>query len=128
MKIIITCAFVMLLLITLGQAAMYANAPHLAIALWSLALLAIGVALYRLRLRNRLWYGGFELVVALAASYFVLLNLYQHVAPFAAELIVTRMVILFGAVYVMVRALDNIGGALPPAWRLTKIWNRLLGN
>jgi hypothetical protein len=127
MKVILIGAFVMLGLIALGQIAMYAGAPHLAIAFWSLALLAIGVLLYRLRLRNRLWYGGLELLVALTALYFVLLNLYQHEAPLTWELIVSRMVILFAAIYVTVRALDNIGAALPPAWRFAKIWKRLFG-
>jgi hypothetical protein len=128
MKIILICAFVMLAFIVLGQIAMFANAPHVAVALWSLALLAIGVLLYRLRSRNRLWYGGLEFLVALAASYFVLLNLYQNAALITVELILGRMVILLAAVYVMVRALDNIGGALPQTWRLTKIWKRLFSN
>jgi hypothetical protein len=128
MKVPLICAFVMLAFIVLGQAAMYEKAPHLAIASWSLALLATGVSLYRLRLRNRLWYGSFELLVALAASYFVSLNLYQNAALLTEELILGRMLILFGAVYVMVGALNNIGEALPPAWRLTKIWKRLFDN
>jgi hypothetical protein len=74
MKFILICTLVMLA--WLGQVAISNGAPHLAIALWTLALLTVGILLYRLRLRVRLWYGGLELVVSLAASYFVLFNLY----------------------------------------------------
>jgi hypothetical protein len=125
MKVVIICALLMLAFIGLGQAAVYKAAPHLAIASWSLALLTLGVLFYRLRIRNRLWYGGFELIVALAASYFILLNLYQHAPGLTAEIVVSRMIILFAAVYVIVRALTNIGETLPSAGRFTKIWNRL---
>ena len=125
MKVVIVCALAMLAFIGLGQAAVYKAAPHLAIALWSLALLALGVLFYRLRMRNRLWYGSFELLVALVASYFILLNLYQHAPRLTAEILVSRMIILSAAVYVIVRALTNIGEALPSAGRFTKIWSRL---
>lgn len=90
--------------------------------------MTVGILFYLLRIRNRLWYGGFELLVALAASYLVLLNLYQNTAMLSVELILSRMIILFAAVYVMVRALSSVGEALPPAWRLTQIWKRLFSN
>ena len=128
MKVVIICAVVMLAFIGLGQTAMYADSPHLAIVLWSFALLAIGFSFYRLRTRGRLWYGGFELLFALTGSYFVLQNLYQNAAALTAELIFSRMILLFAAVYVMVGALSNIGEALSPAWRFTKIWKRLFGS
>jgi len=55
MKFIFICMLVMFALIALGQTAMSDGAPHLAIALWSFVLLAIGFSFYRLRLRNRIW-------------------------------------------------------------------------
>jgi hypothetical protein len=125
MQVVVICALVMLAFIGFGQAAMYAHSPYLAIALWSLALLAIGFLFYRLRMRSRLWYGGFELLFALVGSYFVLLNLYENAAVLTVEIILSRMVLMFAAVYVMVGALTNIGEALLPAWRFTKTWNRL---
>jgi hypothetical protein len=128
MKVVIICALLMLAFIGLGQAAVYNAATHLAIVLWSFAVLALGVSFYRLRMRNRLWYGGFELLVALVASYFILLNLYQHALALTAEIVVSRMIILFAAVYVIARALTNIGEALPSAGRFTKIWNRLFSS
>jgi hypothetical protein len=118
----------MLAFLALGQCAMYEQAPDLAIVLWGVALLAIGVLLYRLRLRNRLWYGGFELLVTFVASYFVLLNLYEQATSLTMEIIVSRIIILFAAVYVMIGALDNIGEALPPTGRFTKMCNNLFHN
>jgi hypothetical protein len=56
------------------------------------------------------------------------LNLYQNAVMLSAPIIVSRMIVLFAAVYVTVRALDNIGSVLLPAWPVTKIWNRWLGN
>jgi hypothetical protein len=128
MKSIAVCALVMLAFISLGQVAMHADAPHLAIVLWSFALFAVGFLFYRLRIRSHLWYGGFEMLFALSGSYFVLLNLYQNVATLTAEIILSRMVLLFAAVYVMVSALTNIGESLLPTWRFTKIWKRLFRN
>jgi hypothetical protein len=128
MKFVLICMLVMFALIGLGQVAVSNGAPHLAIALWSLALSTIGVSLYRLRLRSRSWYGALELVVSLVASYFVLLNLYQHATGLTAQIILSRMLILFGTVYVMVRALDNIGQGLLPSWRFAKVWDRLFRN
>jgi len=128
MKVILICALVMLSLIALGQCAMYEQAPHLGIVLWSFALLAIGFSLYRLRLRSRLWYGCFELLITFVASYFVLLNLYEQATSLAAETILGRIIILFAAVYVMIGALSDVGEALLPAWRFTKIWNHLFHN
>lgn len=125
MRFIFICMLVMFAFIGLGQAAMSGGAPHIAIGLWCFAMLAIGLLFYRLRLRSRLWYGGFELLIALAASYFVLLNLYQHAAGLAVQTLIGRIIILFAAVYVMVRALDNVGQALRPHWRVTEKWQRL---
>jgi hypothetical protein len=128
MKVVVICALAMLVFIGQGQAAMYADSPHLAIVLWSFALLAIGFSFYRLRMRSRLWYGGFELLFAIVGSYFVFLNLYQNAGALTAEIVFSRMAVLFAAVYVMISALGNIGDGLHPTWRFTKIWNRLFGN
>jgi hypothetical protein len=68
------------------------------------------------------------MLFALAGSYFVFLNLYQNATVLTAEIILSRMILLFAAVYVMVSALTNIGEALLPAWRFTKTWNRLFHN
>jgi hypothetical protein len=125
MKVIAISALVMFAFIGLGQAAMHAEVPHLAMVLWCFALLAVGFLFYRLRMRSQLWYGGFELLFALGGSYFVLLNLYENAAVLTAVMILNRMILLFAAVYVMVGALTNIGEALLPAWRFTKTWDRL---
>lgn len=127
MKVVATIASAMITLIVFGQAAMNWGAPHLAIILWCLSLVAIGLLFYRVRIRSRLCYGIFELLVAMIASYFVLLNLYSHAEAFTFELIASRMMILFAAVYVIVRALDNIGQDLSRNWRFTKAWKALFG-
>jgi hypothetical protein len=59
-----------------------------------------------MRHRSRLWYGGLELLIALAAFYFVLLGMVEVAKPMTIELVVGRMLIFFVAIYFMVRALE----------------------
>jgi hypothetical protein len=125
MKVVVICAAVMAAFIGLGWVAKQEEAPTLAIVLWIFALLAIAVSFYRLRMHNRLWYAGFELFFSLVGSYFVFQNLYQKLPTLTLEIAVSRMVLMFATVYVMISALSNIGEGLHSSWRFTKLWHRL---
>ena len=86
---------------------------HTALAIWTLAVLPLAAALYRLRRRNRVWYGGFELTIAVGFFYFLLVGIDSGwPKPMSLELILNRMLTFFAAIYFMVRALDNIGEGL----------------
>ena len=112
MKIIWLCVGAMFVLLAACKVAFVLGMPHAALIIGTLAMLPIAVTFYRMRLRNRLWYGGFELAVALGFFYFLVANFYENEKPFALDLVTGRMLTTFAAIYFMVRALENIGVGL----------------
>jgi hypothetical protein len=100
---------------------------------WFFFFLTIAAAIffYWLRLKYRLAYGCFEILVALGLIYVAIFPAETHAlliqGPSPEDLAasrVTEAVTLFGAVYVFVRGLDNINTALPSStWRSR--WDRL---
>ena len=99
---------------------------------WFYVFLTIGIAIgfYWLRLRHRLWYAFSEILVALVLIYVAIFPAQTHALltegswPLdVATAWVTKIVTLFGAVYVFVRGLDNIDTALPSlTWRMRWCW------
>jgi hypothetical protein len=78
----------------------------------TLAIFSIAVLLYRLRERKRLFYGLLELAVSIVGGFLVLQSFASNSHRIAEEPLITRMALLFAAIYVMIRALDNIGTGL----------------
>lgn len=76
------------------------------------AVFSIAVLLYRLREKRRLFYGVLELVVAIISGFLVLQSFAQNSHGVADQPLITRMALLLASVYVMIRALDNIGAGL----------------
>jgi hypothetical protein len=111
-KIVFGFLLAYLVLVALGGFAGWGGAHNVALALWTLSLLVMSAMLYRLREMWRAWYGGMEFGVALVGFFLVLKSFYENLHGMADESILTRMAILFAAVYVMIRALDNIGTGL----------------
>jgi hypothetical protein len=96
---------------------------NIAFFVWSLAALPLATLFYSVRRKNRAIYGLVEMVAAVALLYF----LFLHFGPseLTPELITGRTVAIMAVVYVMVRALDNIGEGLLPGSSLEKRWTRL---
>jgi NADH:ubiquinone oxidoreductase subunit 6 (subunit J) len=90
---------------------------------WSLSALPIAALFYSVRRKNRVVYGLVEMAVAIAALYF----LFLHFGPgeLTVEQIATRTVAIMAVVYVIVRALDNIGEGLRQGSSLEAYWSRL---
>jgi hypothetical protein len=125
MKIVLLCAGTMFALLAACKVAFVLGVPHAALILATLAMLPVAVSFYRLRLRYRLWYGCFELAVALGFFYFLLVNFFASGRPFEFELVTGRSLALFAAIYFMIRALENIRAGLKPEWVLTKRWDAI---
>ena len=89
---------------------------------WCAAAVPFAIAFYRLRGRNRLVYGAFELVIGFAALYVGLLNIMRSGQLISFERVATTMLVIFVALYFMVRALDNIGGGLKPGSKAEARW------
>jgi hypothetical protein len=94
-------------------------------ALW--VLFAIGF--YRVRCWNRLVYGLIELAAGVAVIIlgefppYTVLTAGDGSWPLGSR--AAHMLTLMGGVYIVVRALDNIGQGLPGRWRLG--WRRVFG-
>ena len=114
-----------LVLILLGWLADSADYPTIAIAVWSVSLVAVSVMLYRLREQYRAWYGALEFVIALAGFSIVLKGLHENYRGSADAPLLARIGFLFAAIYVMVRALDNIGAGLKKGSKLQAKWNAI---
>jgi hypothetical protein len=124
MKIVLSGIIAMFGLLGLGWWAVKVGAVYEGLAICTVAMFVLAIVLYRLRQRNRIWYGGFELLVSLLAFYVGLLTFYESSTPASLQLIVGRILIMFAAIYVMVRALDNIGTGLRGT-KFEKRWIRL---
>jgi uncharacterized protein with PQ loop repeat len=108
----LVCFGALLLLAAMGELAQLAGSRPIALAIWTLAVLPVTISLYRMRRRERIWYGCLEMAVAFGFFYFLLVGFDSEV-PISAQLITNRTLIMFAAIYFMVRALDNIGEGLP---------------
>jgi hypothetical protein len=96
---------------------------RLAFFVWSLSALPIAALFYSVRRKNRLVYGLVEVVAATAALFFLFLRFGS--SELTVEFIAGRTVAILAVVYVMVRALDNIGEGLPPGSLAEGYWTRL---
>jgi hypothetical protein len=93
-------------------------------------LIGIGIFFYWLRYRHRLLYGILEILVALVLLYVGIFPAETYALlirePPRSDIViagVTKMVTVFGAVYVFVRGLDNIDTGLPSStWRKRWDW------
>lgn len=100
-----------------------AHDKSVAFFVWSLSALPIAALFYSVRRKNRAIYGLVELVAAIAAIYFLFLRF--GAGELTVDLIAARTVAIMAVVYVMVRALDNIGEGLPRGSSLKDYWTRL---
>ncbi|WP_315806670.1 MULTISPECIES: hypothetical protein [unclassified Bradyrhizobium] len=113
MKLVFLSNALMLALLIVGAAILSFGYPRLGIAFCTAGMVLTAVNLYRLRCRNKLIYGLFEMATAMAFFYFLALGLYEKpYEPMTVELITGRVLTFFAAIYFMVRALDNIGQGL----------------
>ncbi|WGR93649.1 hypothetical protein MTX26_28805 [Bradyrhizobium sp. ISRA443] len=94
-----------------------------AFAIWSLSAVPLAALFYSVRRRNRVVYGLIEMIAAIAALFFLFLRF--DPGELTVELIAARTVAILATVYVMVRALDNIGEGLRPGSLLESQWARL---
>lgn len=106
----------MLALLAFASIALYFGHTDTTFFVATGAVLPIAASLYRLRCKNKVAYGSFELVVAIGFFYFLTLGIYKEAyQPLTLELLLSRMLTFFAAIYFMVRALDNIGQGLTGA-------------
>jgi hypothetical protein len=122
MKFIVTWILVMIALLAAAAIALYFGFTDTMFYLATLAILPIAGGFYRLRCKTKLAYGVFELIVAVGFFYFLALSIYRGpYEPLTFELLVSRTLTFFAAIYFMVRALDNIGqglsGTLGARWK-----------
>ena len=90
---------------------------------WSLSALPLAALFYSVRRKNRVTYGLVEMAAAIAALYFLFLRFGP--GELTVELIAARTVAIMAVVYVVVRALDNIGEGLRAGSSLESHWARL---
>lgn len=126
----LVCFVVTLVLLFTGYAIDTAYGdPALFVTLffWMLGMLPIAVSFYRLRRRQRLAYGLFELVASCAIFYATMLAIIHRggAAPMSLETIATRSITFIALVYFMVRALDNIGEGLKPYPMWEARWDKV---
>lgn len=95
----------------------------LSFLVWSLAAVPIAALFYSVRRKNRVIYGLIEMIAAIAALFFLFLRFGP--GDLTVELIAARTVAILATVYVMVRALDNIGEGFRPGSRLECRWTGL---
>lgn len=107
-----------------GAGVVFFNAAYLlsTISIWGTALVLplLGILLFWYRQRYRLSYGVFEFLVGVMMAYFVFLPSFDF-----KNLGVIHGLQVLGALYVMVRGLDNIGKGIEEGTRLESIWNRM---
>jgi hypothetical protein len=107
-----------------GASTIFFNAAYLlsTISIWgtALALPLLGILLFWYRQRYRLSYGVFEFLVGVMMGYFVFLPSFDF-----KTLGVIQGLQILGALYVMVRGLDNIGRGIEEGTRLESIWNQI---
>jgi len=99
------------------------NGTGAAFFVWSLSALPPAALFYSVRRKNRVIYGLVEMAAAIAALYFLFLRFGP--GELTVELLAARTVAIMAVVYVMVRALDNIGEGLRPGSPLENYWTRL---
>lgn len=97
---------------------------------WWLGLIMAGVAFYALRRCSRIVYGVIE--VAFASSLLLVLLPSQIAATatiketlFEGQLVFDVLLPIVGAIYFLVRGLDNIGEGLAPGGRAAEIWSKV---
>ncbi|UFZ06953.1 hypothetical protein LQG66_11885 [Bradyrhizobium ontarionense] len=113
MKFVSLSNALMFALLIVGAAILSFGYARLGITFCTAGTVLTAVNFYRLRCRNKLIYGLFEMATAMAFFYFLALGLYEKpYEPMRVELIVGRALTFFAAIYFMVRALDNIGQGL----------------
>lgn len=95
----------------------------LSFLVWSLSAVPIAALFYSVRRKNRVIYGSIEMIAAIAALFFLFLRLGP--GELTVELIAARTAAMLAIVYVMVRALDNIGEGLRPGSRQESRWTGL---
>jgi len=107
-----------------GASTVFFNAAYLlsTISIWGTALMLplLGKLLFWYRQRYRLSYGVFEFLVGVIMGYFVFLPTFDF-----KTLGVIQGLQVLGALYVMVRGLDNIGKGIEEGTRLESFWNRI---
>lgn len=103
----VTCA-----LIALAAFCRLAGQSTAGVIVSTFAVFSIAVLLYRLREKRRLFYGLLELVVSIVSGFLVLQSFSLNYHGIADQPLITRMALLLASVYVMIRALDNIGTGL----------------
>ena len=97
--------------------------PRLSLFVLSLSAVPIAAMLYWVRRKHRLSYGITEMMMAIAGLYALMLAIVFKDAPADGylSLISERTISFMAAVYVMVRAFDNIGEGLPA--RFAQVWD-----
>jgi hypothetical protein len=105
----IICFLMAMVLALTGQ---LFNDTWLTAAFWTLAVFPFAVAFYRMRDVNRLIYGAFELLIALASLYVGIWRFASTPSPMSFDHVATVWLFLWVAIYFMVRALENIGVGL----------------
>lgn len=97
--------------------------PRGALFVLSLSAVPIAAMFYWVRRRHRLAYGITEMVMAVSGLYALMLAIVFKDASASSFLgqVSTRTISFMAAVYVMVRAFDNIGEGLPV--RFAKYWD-----
>jgi hypothetical protein len=109
----IFCFLVAMLLALIGQILeVLFNTTWLTVLFWSLAATPFAVSFYRMRNINRVIYGGFESLIGFASLYVGIWKFVRAAYPMSFESLVTVSLLLWIAIYFMVRALDNIGVGL----------------
>ena len=119
-KLLIVAVTVMMAALALG---IWIEDKRASFLIWSLSALPIATLFYSVRRANRMVYGLVELGAAVAALFFLMARM--DPAELTVETIAARSVAMLAIVYVMVRALDNIGEGIRPGSRLEGYWSRV---
>ena len=97
------------------------EALYVTLIFWALSAVPLAVSFYRLRRRNRLFYGIVEMIAACVIAYVTMLGI-VHRNTNGPEHVVFVGITLVALIYFMVRALDNIGEGIPKGSKWAQRW------
>lgn len=97
------------------------GALYVTLIFWALSAVPLAVSFYRLRRRNRLFYGVVEMIAACVIAYVTMLGI-VHGNTNGPKHEVFVGITLVALIYFMVRALDNIGEGIPKGSKCAQRW------
>lgn len=121
----IICAGISAVLMIVGVALIRYSYERLGLLFWAFSMMSLAATLYSVRRADRRIYGVVECVFGFLFC-FALLLVAKYGPPaeeFTFQMLGARIVALMTGIYVVVRALDNVGEGLTPDAKWAQRWD-----